>query len=227
MESALVEAAKKRAGILAVEKLKGASLLGIGTGSTVFYFIEELKKRSISLKAAFSSHHSYELLKHSSITTIAPDDFVCLDLTVDGADAIDQKGVLIKGGGGALFREKILACCSKRVVIIADETKLIKHTQTVKLPIEILPFGYECTRAHLKAFKGSFRNSKDGNLYLTDNQNYIFDAVIEFPIHDPKKLHQTLKTVPGVVETGLFYDLPFEFIVAPLDPKQSIKEWSV
>ena len=227
MQTALIEAAKKRAAILAVDKLKAAHLLGVGTGSTVFYFIEELKKRSISLKAAFSSLNSHELLKHSLITAISNQDFISLDLTVDGADYIDERGVLIKGGGGALFREKILAYSSKRVLIIADETKLLKRSQTVKLPIEILPFGYQCTKAHLKEFKGNFRINPDGSLYLTDNQNYIFDALVEFPIQDPKKLHQNLKAIPGVVETGLFYDLPFELIVAPLDPKQPIKEWRV
>ena len=120
--------AKKKAGYEVAEIIKSGIDLGIGTGSTVFYLIEALisKQNTLKLKLAFSSEKSKTLMKASSFEKYEDENFKSLDMTIDGADYFDQNGVMIKGGGGALTREKILISCSKKVIILVDETKFVK-----------------------------------------------------------------------------------------------------
>jgi ribose 5-phosphate isomerase A len=204
------EVAKK-----AVEFVKPGMCIGLGTGSTAALFIEELCKRKLSIKAASSSERSTEAARAGGIEVVSMDEIEQLDLTIDSADEVDPKGNLIKGGGGALTREKIVASSSKEVIIIVDESKLVPKLGDFGLPIEILPFGLKATLKRLEklGYRGHVRK-KGEVLYLTDNGNVILDLEPPPYFENPKKHHETLIAQPGVVETGLFFDLPMRILVA-------------
>jgi ribose 5-phosphate isomerase A len=144
-----------------------------------------------------------------------------IDLTIDGADEVDSELRLIKGGGGALTREKIIAYYSKKVIIVIDETKVVKMLGIdFSLPVEIVQFGLELTKNKLKEFDCNVELRKImNNPYITDNSNYILDCEFE-RIPDPEQLEIDINNIPGVVENGLFIGLADEIIVGS---KQGIK----
>jgi ribose 5-phosphate isomerase A len=125
---------------------------------------------------------------------------------------------MIKGGGGALVREKILSAMSREMVVIVDETKLVPHLGKHPLPVEITPFCYKATERHLSTlgYHGTWRRSQQG-LYVTDNGNYILDIHFPHPLHDPQKDHAAIAAIPGVVETGFFFHLAGRVIVGFFD----------
>ncbi len=195
---------KIQAALSTFSLVKKGMRIGIGTGSTVFFFIQELIRHpDFNLQLAFSSERSRSLLENYPYTPIRDDK--PLDLVVDGADFIDLNGTLIKGGGGALTREKILIYQADAVAIIADESKLITKPQSILLPVEILSFQPQFTIRHIQnlGFEGSIR-LKEGSPYITDNKNWIFDIKLDFPFENASKVHKNIKMIPGVVETGLF-----------------------
>lgn len=205
------EIAKKAAAIFAAGRIENGQRVGLGTGTTASYFIEELAKRhreGLSLLCVATSLASQELAEklHLPLTTL--DACPELDVTVDGADEIDPKFRLIKGGGGALFREKIVAASSKKMVVIADKSKYVKQLGAFPLPIEISSFGAISTLKRLedKGFKGALRNT------LSDNGNPLFDLTPQ-PIRDPELLFHRLKEIPGVIEVGLFLGIAREVIL--------------
>ena len=207
-----MEKAKKLAAEKAALYLKDGMTLGIGTGSTVFYFIEALIKRcreGLRIHAVSSSLRSMEQAKAGGVPFLDVQKIEKLDLTVDGADAIDPQGRMIKGGGGALLREKILAFSSKEMIVIIDESKLVPRLGRQKLPVEILSFGLSATIFHLKqlGFQGMLRKNQDGSLYLTDNSNPIYDIHYPSWIDHPEEDHLKLLSIPGVIETGFFFNL--------------------
>lgn len=228
MESSTQNRAKKAIALHSFKEIKQNSHIGIGTGSTVFFLIEELIKHEqhLSIKVAFSSSKSHDLLKNTSYGRINDSLDENIDLTIDGADYVSSDGTLIKGGGGALTREKILIASSKKSIIIIDESKFISKKTKVKLPIEILPFGFESTVKKLKHIQlnGSIRKKESGQNYITDNHNLIFDAEVEFPFMAPKELHNSIKEIAGVVETGIFIDFPIEVWIAFFDEKKAIQK---
>ncbi len=206
------EAMKKAAGYKAAELIQNGMQIGLGTGSTVFYFIERLISRckeGLQIRAIASSKHSYDLAKKGGVPLLDIETITHLDLTVDGADEIDAKKRLIKGGGGALVREKIVAAMSKELIIIIDETKRVFALGKCKLPVEVIPFAKQATLHHIKkaGYTGHFRTQEDKTLYITDNGNYILDIHFENLRDTPEKDHEKLLHIPGVVDTGFFFNL--------------------
>ncbi len=212
------EEGKKAAGEKAASFVKEGMIIGVGTGSTVYFFIEhliEMCRKGLRVRAVFSSKQSEKLALSGGIPCIDINKIQTIDLTVDGADEIDDDFNMIKGGGGALFREKILATSSKEMIVIVDQSKVVKELGKHKLPVEILPFGIQTITFKLNnlGFFGEIRKTKEDNNYITDNGNLIYDIDLKQKCKDPKKVHDSLINVPGVVETGLFFDVSKKLII--------------
>ncbi len=213
-----IQNAKKAAGQAAVDLIEDGMVVGLGTGSTATYFIEELAKKckeGLKIKGIASSRQTQHLAESLRIPLIDPDTLTITDIDVDGADEIDLQKNMIKGGGGALLREKILAQASKEMVVVVDETKLVKNIGLFPLAIEILSFGYRSTIERIKerGYRGILRLERDKSIYLTDNKNYIVDIHLDQPITNPKKIEDDLKSIAGVLETGLFFNVAKRVIV--------------
>lgn len=207
---------KKAAAIEALKFVKPGMKIGLGTGSTANHFIEALAarvKEGLDIMGVPTSRASKALAEKHSITLTNLDAHARIDLTVDGADEFDAEFRLIKGGGGALLFEKIVASSSRLMVVIADESKKVKTLGKFPLPVEINRFGTTATAwklerafAHLKLDAKMVLRVQDGKPFVTDGGHFIIDCSIgEIP--DPGKLHQLLKSLPGVVDTGLFIGL--------------------
>lgn len=215
--------AKKAAGEAAVKYVKDGMIVGLGTGSTTFFFIESLAKKckeeGLKIVGVPTSIQTYKHAKKLGIPLRDDQTVTHLDLTVDGADEIDAQKNMIKGGGGALLREKILATSSQQLVIVVDEKKVVHALGKFPVPVEISSFAYQTTIFKLicAGYKGSLRLQKDHSIYLTDNQNYIFDIQFKTPIANLQLEDQKLKEIVGVIETGLFYRLANEVIIGYYD----------
>ncbi len=205
---------KKAAAIEALKFVKPGMNVGLGTGSTANHFIEALAakvKEGLDIKGVATSKASEELAEKLGIPLTKLHTNPHLDLTVDGADEFDPEFRLIKGGGGALLREKIVASSSRFMVVVADESKQVKKLGKFPLPVEILVFGSKATIWKVeRAFKIlkldaaiNVRRTKDGELFLTENGNFILDCSIG-AIPEPERLETLLNSIPGVIETGLF-----------------------
>lgn len=187
-------------------------VVGLGTGSTANAFIEALGKRvgqGLKMVGVPTSQASFTLAQSLGIPLAELDKVSHVDLTIDGADAIDPEKRLIKGLGGALFREKIIALSSRQVVILAEEHKLKASFDGATLPLEIIPFAWPLIQQMLKR-KGFFQFSlrlKDKTPFLTDNHNFIVDLVLSPFAESVESLDHFLKQLPGVVETGFFLHL--------------------
>lgn len=205
-----IESAKKQAALKALTFVKSGMKVGLGTGSTARYFIEGLGSSGLNVQAIATSDASYHLAQKHHIPLLDPESVDSLDLTVDGADEITPDWQMIKGGGGALLREKIAASLSKQMIVIVDEGKLVKKLGKHPLPVEILPWGKEGTRRTLEklGFNGRFREG-----YLTDNGNVIFDIHLPEVLDHPENTERLLQDIPGIVATGLFFNLPTQVIV--------------
>ncbi len=153
--------------------------------------------------------------KSVGIPIIDSDAISILDITVDGADEIDPHKNMIKGGGGALLKEKILAKSSHEMVIIIDETKLVDNLGVFPVPVEIAAFAYQTTLARLKdyGYKATMRLNRDKSLYITDSGHYIADIQFDSPILDPMLESNRLKDIVGILETGLFFNIAGRVIV--------------
>jgi ribose 5-phosphate isomerase A len=222
------DAMKKKAGYQAAELVQKGMRVGLGTGSTAFYFIERLIQRckeGLHIFAAASSKRSFELAKQGGIPLLDIDEITSLDLCVDGADEIDPQKRMIKGGGGALAREKIIAAMSREMVVIIDESKLVSALGKCKLPVEILPFGKQATLHHIAkaGYQGEFRKNADGSLYLTDNHNLIVDIHFDRLRENPEEDHERLIHIPGVVDTGFFFHLAGRVVVGFSDGQVVVK----
>lgn len=199
--------AKRAAAEKAVELIKEGMFVGLGTGSTAYWAIQiigERIKEGLGIKAFASSLATQQLAREASIPLASFADTEQIDLTIDGADEVDEQGNLIKGGGGALLREKMLAFNSQSFIVIVDKTKMVKQLGRHPLPVEITPFGTAFTLHHLKKLgcvpQLRFTNGKE---FVTDNGNRIADCLFN-QIADPAWLNTQLHLIPGVVETGLF-----------------------
>ena len=205
------EEAKKRAALEAVKHIEDGFVVGLGSGSTAAYVIKEIGrqilKEGLRVKGVPSSSQAMIVAVRSCVPLTTLDEYPILDLAIDGADRIDQKLDLIKGGGGALTREKIVASAAKQFVVVADETKLVeKLGANCRVPVEVLPFALATATANIKELGGKplLREGKGKvGAVVTDNGNYIVD--VDFgPIGDAEELNRRLKLIPGVIETGLF-----------------------
>ena len=214
------EDAKRRAALEAVKRVRDGSVIGLGSGSTVAYAIRELGRRireeNLRILGVPSSYKTFLLAVECGVPLTTLNEHPLLDLDIDGADQIDGELNLIKGMGGALTREKIVAAASKRLIVIADETKLVSSLgEGQLLPIEILPFALPLVADRIRRMGGKpkLRERKDGSgPYVTDNGNFILD--VDFGvIEDPKDLESRIKRIPGVIETGLFIEMADEALI--------------
>jgi ribose 5-phosphate isomerase A len=199
--------AKQIAAEHAVESVKNGMTVGIGTGSTSAFAIEALGRKvqqGLSIKAVASSIRSEEAAKNVNIKLIPFSGVGTIDIYIDGADEVDKDLNLIKGGGGALLREKILAFNSKEFLVIVDDSKLVEHLGKFLLPVEIIPFAMELTLKQLQKLGCSTAIRQENNKpYITDNNNLIIDCNFK-KIEQVDQLHQSINAIPGVVENGLF-----------------------
>lgn len=206
-----IETAKKNAALEAVKHVKDGFIVGLGSGSTAAYAIQEIGKlirqKGWKILGVPTSHQAFLLAVKCGVSITSLNEHPRLDLTIDGVDQVDPDLNMIKGMGGALTREKIVASASKQNIIVTDETKLTKKLGTNQpVPIEVLPFAIALVESKIKKMGGKTvlreRKEKAGPV-ITDNGNFIID--VDFgPIDAPNKLNAQLKSIPGVVETGLF-----------------------
>lgn len=222
---------KKAVGYKAAELIQDGMCIGLGTGTTAFYFIEKLIQRcheGLKIHAVASSTSSLEQAKKGHIPLLHVDEITSLDLTVDGADEIDSMKRMIKGGGGALVREKIIASMSQEMIVIVDEKKLVSSLGKCKLPVEVLSFAKTATFHHIAkaGYRGEFRKKPDGNLYITDNNNLIIDIHFDQLRENPEQDHETLIHIPGVVDTGFFFNLAGRVIVGFEDGQVIIRPFA-
>ncbi|OMD66981.1 ribose 5-phosphate isomerase A [Paenibacillus odorifer] len=218
---------KQLAAEKAVEFVKDGMKIGLGTGSTAYWAINKLGERvseGLKITAVATSRASEEQARELGIPIVAFGDIDSLDLTIDGADELDSSLQLIKGGGGALLREKIVASNSTRMIVIADESKVVNTLGKFPLPVEIVPFAWEWTVAELAKLGCNPELRRSGEeLYKTDNGNYIADCRFEV-IESAPKLALTIQSIPGVVEHGLFIGIAAMAIVGKKDGSIEIIE---
>lgn len=214
------DALKRAAAEKALELVQDGMLLGLGSGSTAKYFTEgvgRLVAGGMKLRCVPSSRATAELAAELGIP-IVQELLGQIDLAVDGADEVDPALNLIKGRGGALFREKIVAAASKRFVVVVDESKVVKQLGAGVLPVEVSPFLWRSAAERLIALGSSLtvRGGEEAP-YITDNGNLILDLMFEDGIDDPAQLGVAIKVTTGVVEHGLFVAMTDTCIVAGAD----------
>lgn len=208
---------KQAAGERAAEYVENGMTIGLGTGSTVYWTIRRLAERvrdGLKIRAIPTSRETENLAAELGISLTSFAEVRELDLTIDGADEISPAFDLIKGGGGALLREKLVAAASRRLIIVADQSKLVSRLGSSPLPVEVAPFGWETVARRVEnlGFAAQLRLN-EGEPFVTDNGNYILDCVCG-TIENPAKLHDDLKLLTGVVETGLFVGMASVVVVA-------------
>jgi len=213
--------AKRQAAEKAIEYVQPDTIVGVGTGSTVAYFIEALGAIKDRIKGAVSSsEQSTELLRARGIEVIDLNAAGPLALYVDGADECDARRCLIKGGGAALTREKIIAEASEQFVCIIDPSKRVDVLGRFPLPIEVIPMARSLVAREIIAMTAGqpvWRQVADGRGLLTDNGNYILD-VHGLGITDPVALERSLNQIPGVVSVGLFARRPADVVIVGGEP---------
>ena len=211
---------KKHAGEAAAARVEPGMIVGLGTGSTAAWFVKALAARGLEgLRCVPTSEATAELARSLGLTMVTLEDVSRIDLTVDGADEIGPGLALIKGGGAALLREKLVWEASERCIVIADAGKVVKTLGAFPLPIEVVAFGHKTTGNriadvlldHEIQMPARVRTA-DRGLVRTDGGNLIYDAACKV-IHKPARLADDLKLITGVVEHGLFLDLADEAIV--------------
>lgn len=207
---------KQLVGEAAAKLVENNMIVGLGSGSTIFFTLKklgELVSNGLKMTGVATSRHTEELAKQFNIPIMSLGEVEYLDIAIDGADEIDQGFNLIKGGGGALLREKMVANSARRVVIVADSSKSTKELGGYPLPVEIVPFGWEMTTINIEktGCSSTLRMKEMNKPYLTDNGNYILDCNYKV-ISNPKELELKLNMIPGVVENGLFVGVADEII---------------
>lgn len=215
---------KERAAKKACTFVHGGMSVGLGTGSTAEYMIRYLAQREkeehLGIRCVATSRRSEELAERLGLKVVGFHEVDALDLTIDGADEVDHSLCGIKGGGGSLLYEKLVAASSMKVIWIVDDSKLVEKLGKFPLPIEIVAFYHDKLFRRLKdeGYKPTYRWEKE-KPFVTDGGNYILDLHLD-EISEPKVLHEKLKLMTGVIETGLFIDLADRVIVGGED-----EEW--
>jgi ribose 5-phosphate isomerase A len=211
---------KKEAAEAAAAQVKSGMVVGLGTGSTAKYAIDVLGRRvaeeGLKIVGIATSERSNAQALALGIPMTSFAEKSRIDLTIDGADEVLPGSlILIKGHGGALLREKIVASASARMAVVADESKIVhKLGQLVSVPVEVVPFGWELTAKHLAKLKGKpkLRLAPNGQPYVTDGGHYILDCAFG-KMNDPAAVAHELDCIVGVVEHGIFLDLATEVFV--------------
>lgn len=215
---------KRQAALAALAEVRPGMRLGLGTGSTAKLFVDLVGERvtdGLDVVAVPTSEATRRQASALGIRLTTLDETPELDLTIDGADEISPDLMLIKGGGGALLREKIVASASIRMIVIADESKWVAMLGQFPLPIEVVPFGLAATKRAVEAATVasgcpgpiSLRRDKAGHAFVTDGGHFILDAALR-RIPDPRGLADRLAVIPGVVEHGLFIGLADTAVIA-------------
>jgi len=211
------EELKKLAGEKAVDYVEDGMIVGLGTGSTVEYSLRKLGilvRDGLKIKGIPTSMHTRRIAKEENIPLTTLEENPEIDLTIDGADEVDSDLNLVKGGGGALTREKIIAYHSKKVIIVVDDSKIVKALGIdFSLPVEVLKFGWSSTKKVLEKFDCNVELRKImGEPFITDNSNYVLDCEFE-KIENAEQLEMDINSIPGVVENGLFIGVADKVIV--------------
>ena len=216
-----MEKLKKVAAHQAVSYIEDGMVVGLGTGSTAAYAIEklgEMVKDGLEIIGIPTSVATENMAKKAGISVSTLNEYPYVDITIDGADQVDTNLNLIKGGGGALLREKMVASCSEKEIIIVDESKIVERF-SFPLPVEVVKFGWKATTKKLAnlGFMPSLREN-----FVTDNGNYILDCKYA-SIENAKEMEREINSIPGVVENGLFIDLATEIIIGTPQGARTIK----
>ncbi len=209
---------KRNAGWRAAEYVEDGMIVGLGTGSTAKYAVEKLgdrvKQEGLDIRCIPTSENTKRLANDENIPLITLDEVEKIDLTIDGADEVGHDNNLIKGGGGALLREKMVAYNTDTYIVIVDPSKMVEGLGIdFDLPVEIVPLWTKTTgRAVERLGCTSELRTENDSLYKTDNGNYILDCDFGL-IEDEKKLSERLNSIPGVIENGLFIDIADKIII--------------
>lgn len=215
---------KREAAQRALQYVEDGMIVGLGTGSTAAHFVDllgEKVREGLNVTCIATSELTQKQAVAAGIRMTTLDEEPEVDLTVDGADEIDPNLRLIKGGGGALLREKIVASASELVVIVADQSKLVDRLGAFPLPIEVVPFGYKVSMAMIEdiadelGLDGTIRQrlKSDGTPFVSDGGNFIIDCSFG-PLEDPEALAELLPFTPGVIDHGLFIGLADHAVIA-------------
>jgi len=223
----MIDREKELAGSAVSEFIKDGMILGLGTGSTFYYAIQkigEMVKDGLKIKAVSTSSSTDKLAESLNIPLLSVDDIDEIDLTIDGADEVDPGFNGIKGGGGALLFEKVVAKFSKKNLWVVNAAKMVDKLGAFPLPIEVVPYALVNVFKKLerKGYSPQVR-MKDGEKYITDSGNNIIDAGFGV-IEDPNKLEIALNMIPGVVENGLFLDVVDIVIVGKDDGVEILRK---
>ena len=222
------EAGKKAAAVRAAGYVEDGMTVGLGTGSTAKYLVLELGRRvaeGLSIRGVPTSVQTAQLAESVGIPLPNPAEVRGIDLTIDGADELDGALRLIKGGGGALLREKIVAANSDRMIVIADASKKVGTLGAFPLPVEVVRFSYEWTTAKIATLGAApvLRLTDSGAPFRTDGGNFILDIPFG-KIDDPEQVADALSKIPGVVEHGLFIGLATRAILGDGDSVEVIEK---
>ena len=211
---------KEISGRRAAEFVENGMTLGLGTGSTVWFSLlriaERIREEGLELRGVPTSVDTEQKAKRLGIPLVDLSQVRRLDLTIDGADEIDARLDMIKGGGGALLREKVVASISIREVIVVGRAKVVERLGTTfRLPVEVVPFARPVVAAAIDEIGAmpELRRGEGGGDYLTDNGNQILDCRFPTGIEDAARLERELDAIPGVVETGLFIGLAHAVVI--------------
>ena len=208
---------KQRSAEAACEYVKDGMIVGLGTGSTAEFAVKkigELVRNGLSIRGIPTSDATKILAESEGIPLIEFSETMFIDLTIDGADEIDANLNMIKGGGAALLREKIVASASREEIIIVSVSKLVQQLGAFPLPVEVIPFGWQVVFNQLESLQGNPElRLKQGQPSVTDQGNFIVDCHFR-KIENPEQLEQHLNMIPGVVENGLFINLCTRMIMA-------------
>lgn len=210
-----VEGVKRKAILKALQPIKNGWIVGLGSGSTMAYAVGELarltKARKVEISVVPTSHQIENLAISHGLRIVSMNEAFTIDYAIDGADQVQEPSLnLIKGGGGALLREKIVDSAARKLTIVVDETKLSKHLGAKQpVPLEVLPFAHKYVQAQITRVGGRAKlREGEGKVgpVVTDNGNFLLDA--DFGrIENPPQLQRRLKAVPGLIETGLFLNM--------------------
>lgn len=222
---------KKAVAEAAAKLVEDGMVVGLGSGSTAALFVAALARRiadeRLRIVGVPTSFHTEQQARSLNIPLATLAEQPSIDLNIDGADEVVPGSLfLIKGHGGALLREKIVASCSKRMAVVADETKIVDRLGSlVPVPVEVVPFGWETTQRKLEAVgaKPALRTNPDGKPYITDGGHYIMNCAFG-PMKDPAEIAERLDHVVGVVEHGLFLQYATEALIAGRDGVKTLKK---
>ncbi|MGH1367180.1 MAG: ribose-5-phosphate isomerase RpiA [Maritimibacter sp.] len=230
-----IDTAKFVASKRAVDFIEDGMRVGLGTGSTAAWMVrclgERVREEGLKISGVPTSTRTAELARQVGIKVVSLDEARWLDVTIDGADEFDDELNLIKGGGGALLQEKIVATASDMMVVITDPSKKVDHLGAFPLPVEVIPFGWQTTKALIEETLSSMEVlGQSGSLrmngeaaFVTDEGNHIVDLHLQ-RIGNPRQMALILNQIPGVVENGLFIDICDKVVIGHQDGKVEVMD---